>query len=232
MSLNRDLITDFQSHSSCCSGAGTAKEPAQPSMTVTAALGSPTDKLTSDNAVLLLIDHQIGPLWELEFSGVRQRAAELARVAREQGVPTIITAMDPEELGWVIPELTIVQPDAPVVVRSVVNAWDETTVRGAIEATGRSKLIIAGSATEVAVVLCALAAAEAGFDVYAPVDASGQPSHRALARLSRAGVTVTTTSLVVGELTPDAEATSALRWPDAPRAARGGRGLLVMRGGA
>jgi nicotinamidase-related amidase len=225
---------DFQSQFKCCSHVGVAKQRAQPSMTVTAALGNPIEKLTPDNAVLLLIDHQIGPLWELEFSGVRQRAAELARVARERGVPTIVTAMDPEEFGWIIPELTIVQPDAPVVVRSVVNAWDEPTVRGAIEATRRSKLIIAGSATEVGVVLCALSAAEAGYDVYAPVDASGQPSHRALARLSRAGVTVTTTSLVVGELTPDADDADdadALRWPDAPRSSRR-RGLLVMRGGA
>ena len=226
------LNTEFQSHINCCSQVGVAKQRAEPSMTVTAALGNPIDKLTPDNAVLLLIDHQIGPLWELEFSGVRQRVADLARVARERGVPTIITAMDPEELGWIIPELTIVQPDAPIVVRSAVNAWDEPTVRGTIEATRRPKLIIAGSATEVGVVLCALAAAEAGYDVYAPVDASGQPSHRALARLSRAGVTVTTTSLVVGELTPEADDSGALRWPDAPRASARGRGLLVMRGGA
>lgn len=228
MSLN----ADFQSHTSCCSHV-MAKQRAEPSMTVTAALGSQMEKLTADNAVLLLVDHQIGPLWELEFSGVRQRAAELARVARERGIPTIITAMDPEELGWIIPELTIVQPDAPVVVRSAVNAWDEPTIRGAIEATGRTKLVIAGSATEVGVVLCALAAADAGYDVYAPVDASGQPSHRALARLSGAGVTVTTTSLVLSELTPETDDSSPLRWPDAPRvAAARGRGLLVMRGGA
>src|SRR5262245_41543308 len=96
------------SHLNRCSHGEMAKQRAQPSMTVTAALGGQIEKLTPDNAVLLLIDHQIGPLWELEFSGVRQRAAELARVARERDMPTIITAMDPEELGWIIPELTIV----------------------------------------------------------------------------------------------------------------------------
>jgi len=93
----------------------------------------------------------------------------------------------------------------------------------------RTKLIIAGSATEVAVVLCALAAAGGGYDVYVPIDASGQPTHRALVRLSRASVVVTTTSLVASELMHDeADEVSAQRRRNA-LSARGGLTLLPSR---
>jgi len=85
----------------------------------------------------------------------------------------------------------------------MVNAWEEPRVRRAVDSTGRKKLIIAGSVVEVAVAMCALAASGAGYEVYTPIDASGQSSHPAVAGLSRAGVIVTTTSLVVNEILSD-----------------------------
>jgi nicotinamidase-related amidase len=161
------------------------------------------DALTRDNAVLLLIDHQVGPLWELEFTTTRRRVVDLATVARQLGVPTIVSTIAPDSWGPVIPELGAAIGGDRVIVRRMVNAWDEPRVRRAVELTGRTKLLIAGSVVDVAVVMCALGAAGAGYEVYAPIDASGQASHRALVRLARAGVIVTTTSLVNGELLSD-----------------------------
>jgi nicotinamidase-related amidase len=175
----------------------------QRAMTTTAALAASYDRLTRDNAVLLLIDHQVGPLWELEFTATRRRVVELATVARQLAVPTIVSAIAPDGWGPVIPELGPAIGGDRVIVRRRVNAWDEARVRRAVESTGRKKLVLAGSVVEVAVVMCALGAAGAGYEVYAPIDASGQSSHRALVRLARAGVIVTTTSLVNGELLSD-----------------------------
>ena len=172
-------------------------------MTTTAALGTSYDRLTRENAVLLLIDHQIGPLWELEFNASRRRVVELAGVASRLAMPTIVTAIAPENWGPIIPELRRVLRDSAVTVRRMVNAWDEPRVRHAVESTGRKKLVIAGSVVEVAVALCALSASAAGYEVYTPIDASGQSGHPAVTRLSRAGVIVTTTSLVVNELLSD-----------------------------
>jgi hypothetical protein len=173
------------------------------SMTTTAALDASYDRLTRDNAVLLLIDHQIGPLWELEFTASRRRVVELATVARRLDIPTVVSAIAPESWGPIIPELRAVLPNCSITVRRMVNAWLEPSVRGAVEATGRKKLVIAGSVVEVAVAMCALAASGAGYEVYTPIDASGQSSHPAVARMSRAGIIITTTSLVLDEILAD-----------------------------
>ena len=168
--------------------------------TVVALIDPSNDRLTTDNACLLLIDHQIGPLWELEFAETRRRVVELAAAARRFQLPTIISAIGVESLGPIIPELTAAFEEAPHLVRSVVNAWDDRRVRSAIEETGRKKLIVAGSAANVGVALCAKSAVDAGYDVYAPIDASGQFSHAASSWLSRAGVIVTTVSLLTREI--------------------------------
>jgi len=60
---------------------------------IVAAFGSSYERLTTDNACVLLIDHQIGPLWELEFAETRRRAVELAGGAKRLAVPTVITAI-------------------------------------------------------------------------------------------------------------------------------------------
>ena len=177
-----------------------ANQDAEATLTTTAALCPRYDRLTRANTVLLLIDHQIGPLWDLEFSASRRQVVGLARIARNLQLPTIVTTIAPETWGPLIPELAVVIPEEHVIVRHTANAWEDANVRAAIDGSRRKKLIIAGSVAEVGVAVCALAAVRAGYEVYAPIDASGQCSHPALVRLSRAGVIVTTTALVTGEL--------------------------------
>lgn len=174
--------------------------PADDEATVVVLIDSSHDCLRSDNACLLLIDHQIGPLWELEFAETRRRVVELASAARRLRVPTIITAIGIDRLGPVIPELTSAFEQAPHIARKIVNAWDDSRIRNAIEGTDRKKLIVAGSAANVGVALCAKSAIEAGFQVYVPLDASARFSHATSSWLSRAGAIVTTVSLIVNEM--------------------------------
>jgi nicotinamidase-related amidase len=168
--------------------------------TVVALIDRTHDCITSDNACVLLIDHQIGPLWELEFAESRRRVVQLAATARRLRLPTIITAIGIDTLGPVIPELTAAFDEAPHLARNRVNAWEDPRIREAIEQTGRKKLIVAGSAADVSVALCARSAIEAGFDVYVPMDASAHFSNATSSWLSRAGAIVTTVSLIVNEI--------------------------------
>ena len=164
------------------------------------AIDSPSDDITRSNGCVLLIDHQIGPLWELEFGETRRRAVELAAAARGLGMPTIITAIQVDRLGPVIPELTAAFEEAPHIARTIVNAWDDTRIRDAIEKIGRKKLVIAGSAADVGVALCAKSALAAGFDVYVALDACAHISHTTATRLCRAGAILTTVSLIMNEI--------------------------------
>lgn len=170
------------------------------SSALTTALDSSYERLTRDNAALLLIDPQVGPLWELELAPQRRRVTALARVAEQVGVPTIVTATAPEMWGPIIPELAAVCAEHSVIVRTAANAWDDPQVRCAVEATGRTMLIIAGSATDVGVAPCAVAAARDGYGVIALVDALGVASDGVLAELEFGGVRVTSVDWLVGEL--------------------------------
>lgn len=176
------------------------EEPYTDRSTIVAAVDATYERLTPRNAALLLIDYQIGPLWDIEFAETRRTVATLALAAQRLEIPTIVTAIAPQTWGGVIPELTEAVDDAPQIVRAEVNAWESADVREAIAGTARKKLIIAGGAATVAVSLCALSAANAGNDVYTPMDASAQFSHAAIKRLSRAGVILSTTALVIAEL--------------------------------
>ena len=164
------------------------------------AIDTTYERMTTQNTAVLLIDHQIGPLWELEFAPTRRAVVSLAALARELSLPTVITAIGVETWGAVIPELSDAFPEAPHIVRGAVNAWDDPTIQNAIRDTGRKKLLIAGGAAELGVAFCALSAARDGYQVYVAIEASAQLSHAAISRLARTGVIVTTTSLVAAEI--------------------------------
>ena len=133
------------------------------------------DRVTRDNSVLLFIDCQVGPLWELEFGSMRRRMADLAGAARRADVPMIATAIDLENRGPVIPELTEANPCATLVTRSVANAWNSEVVRAAVREHGRSTLIVVGAAAELGVALGAMDAAATGYGVYAILETPGTP---------------------------------------------------------
>jgi nicotinamidase-related amidase len=168
------------------------------------------DRLTPDNAALLLVDHQVGL-----FTGVRDipvaelthNVVGLAKAAKVLGVPTIVTATSPEMWGPTIPELTLALPEISIINRTTVNAFDEPRFTRAVEATGRKKLIIAGVSTEVCLALPAIHATGIGYDVYAVIDASGTFSETkritGLLRMVQAGVVVTDYSTVAVEMLKD-----------------------------
>jgi nicotinamidase-related amidase len=77
----------------------------------------------------------------------------------------------------------------------------------AIEATGRKTLLISGVATELAVQLPAISAADLGYKVFVVLDACGGMSERteqaALLRLSKAGASAVSVMTLAGEIAGD-----------------------------
>ena len=167
---------------------------------MTTALASSYDRLTRDNAVLLLIDPQVGPLWELDASELRRQITSLARTARQVGIPTIVTTIASNQLGPVIPELPGAARGRANIERKVGNAWADARVRHDVRATRRTRLIVAGSVTDAGVGPCAVAAAHDGYIVHAPIQATPS-SHHAVRRMLEAGVVVTSFGIVNLELT-------------------------------
>jgi len=168
-----------------------------------AALMDPSD------AVILLLDHQSGlfqTVKDIAVADLRRNVEMVARLATLLNIPVITTASEPTgSNGPLMPEIHQLAPHAVYVPRKgEVNAWDNDDFVAQVRATGRKTLIMAGVWTSVCVMFPALDARAAGYDVYAVVDASGDPSEMAsrtsLARFVQGGVKPTTANALLSEL--------------------------------
>lgn len=162
-----------------------------------------------DDSALLLLDHQSGlfqTVKDLTVAELRANVMALTRIATLLKLPIVTTASVPEgPNGPVMPEIAELAPQAKYVPRhGEVNAWDNDQFVKTVRETGKKTLIMAGVWTSVCVMFPALDAKAAGFNVYAVMDASGDPtemaSHTTLVRFAQAGVVPTTTNAVICEL--------------------------------
>jgi nicotinamidase-related amidase len=152
---------------------------------------------TAEDTAVAFIDFQPQMAFgvaNIDRTLMMRNVALFARVAKEFGVPTVLTGVDTETFsGYVLPELLDVFPGQPVVERTEINAWDNPEFRRAIEATGRKNIILAGLWTEICVAWPAIAMLGEGYHVYVLDDCCGGSSvaaHEAgLSRMVQAGAT-------------------------------------------
>ena len=162
-----------------------------------------------DDTALLLLDHQSGlfqTVKDITVAELRANVMALARIATLLKLPIITTASVPDgPNGPVMPEIAKLAPHAVYVPRhGEVNAWDNDLFVKTVRETGKKTLIMAGVWTSVCVMFPALDAKAAGFNVYAVIDASGDPSEMVsrttVARFAQSGVVPTTANAVICEL--------------------------------
>ena len=167
------------------------------------ALIDPSDSL------ILLLDHQSGlfqTVKDIAVADLRRNVEMIARLSTLLKIPVITSASEPAGTnGPLMPEIHAFAPHAVYVPRKgEVNAWDNGDFVAQVESTGRKTLVIAGVWTSVCVMFPALDAVAAGYDVYAVIDASGDPgemvSRVSLARFVQGGVKPTTTNALLSEL--------------------------------
>jgi len=163
---------------------------------------SPYHKLyTPEDSVIVFIDHQPQMLFgvaNIDRSGLINNVTLLARVAKEFGIPTVLTAVETQGFsGYLWPQLVNVFPGQPIIERTSMNAWDDAGFRKAIEATGRKNIILTGLWTEVCVAWPTLSMIAAGYTIYVVEDCCGATSHAAqdaaLSRMVQAGAIRLTT---------------------------------------
>ena len=151
--------------------------------------------LTSENAVLALIDYQ-----PEQYAGVASVAhgellvhvTMLGRVATMFKLPVVLSTVYVKHgMSGTNAELREALPGVSEIDRTTMNSWEDPEFRGAIERTGRKKLIIAGLWTEVCVAFPTLDALRANYEVYVVADAIGGVSRvaheSAMQRMIQAG---------------------------------------------
>jgi nicotinamidase-related amidase len=156
----------------------------------------PYEPLTSENAALILVDHQVGLMTgvrDYSTGELKHNVVALAKAAKALKLPIIVTTTARDSMwGPTFPELVEALPGVEIIDRSSVNAFDDERVARAIVGSGRKKLIFAGISLEVCAAVPAITAVGRGLDAYVPVDSSGTFSETkrqvGLLRMLQAGV--------------------------------------------
>ena len=169
------------------------------------------EPLTTDNAALILVDHQIGLMTgvrDYSTGELKHNVVALAKAAKALSLPIVVTTTARDSMwGPTFPELVDALPGIEIIDRSTVNAYDDARVAQAIEATGRSKLIFAGISLEVCAAFPAMTAVARGLDAYVAVDASGTFSETkrqaGLLRMLQAGVVLSDYATLMVEILKD-----------------------------
>jgi len=167
--------------------------------------------LTSDDHLLVLIDHQSQmafPVRSIDIALLRTNTGLVSKAAAGFAVPTLLTSVAMASFsGPLFPEISEVFPDAPVTDRTTMNAWEDANVIARVNQAGRQKLVIAGLWTSVCIVGPVLSALEQGFQVYVITDACGDVSdeahERAVQRMLQAGAQPLTSLQYMLELQRD-----------------------------
>ena len=171
----------------------------------------PYEPLTSQNAALILVDHQVGLMTgvrDYSTGELKHNVVALAKAAKALKLPIVVTTTARDSMwGPTFPELVEALPGIEIIDRSSVNAFDDARVSRAIEATGRKKLIFAGISLEVCAAFPAMTAVGKGLDAYVAVDASGTFSETkrqvGLLRMLQAGVIVSDYTTLMVEILKD-----------------------------
>jgi nicotinamidase-related amidase len=171
----------------------------------------PYEPLTSENAALVLVDHQVGLMTgvrDYSIAQLKHNVVGLAKAAKVLKLPIIVTTTARDSMwGPTIPELVEALPSVQIIDRSSVNAFDDARVAHAIETTGRKKLIFAGLSLEVCAAFPAITAVGKGLDAFVAVDACGtfnETKHQVgLLRMLQAGVILSDYATLMIEILKD-----------------------------
>ena len=168
--------------------------------------------LAPDNALLVLIDYQVGLLRIIRGApaqDVRDNVLGLAKTAKTLDVPVVLTTnLEGGANGRLLPKLRRIFAGRHVIGRpGVINAWHWPAFRRAVEQTGRRKIVMAGVTAGTGLQSAALEMVRDGYEVHAVIDASGAESISArdlmVTTLRDAGLRIHTWYSVAAELLGD-----------------------------
>jgi isochorismate hydrolase len=173
---------------------------------------STSSRIEASDCVILFADLQAG-IVELTRTApldrLKKSISGLARLAKVMEIPAVVSAIAGEDgsPAKIVPEIAEGLGELPTHHRTTCDSFLNEDIVKAIEATGRKTLLISGVATELAVQLPALTAADAGYRVFVVLDACGGMSERteqaALLRIGKAGGTTVSVMTLAGELAGD-----------------------------
>jgi nicotinamidase-related amidase len=170
--------------------------------------------LNAEDSALIMIDQQIISMRFIKTQSpdiAKYNSLALAKAAQVLGIPNVwSSSTEDANEDWWMPGLEEINPDAyarRIKRTGIINAWRDPRFVGAVEATGRRRLIMAGTTNDGCLLYAALSAKRAGYEVHAVLDAAGSAFEvsetAARLRMMQEGVVLTAVDTVIGELAED-----------------------------
>jgi len=164
--------------------------------------------LTDKNSVLVLVDYQ-SAMFKSVGSGdktiIKNAAVCAAKAAGILGIPVVLSAINPQNLGQFIPEITRLFPNQEAIARTIpsFDAFEDERTWNAFRKTGRKKLVVSGLWTSMCFAYTAIHALKEGYEVYGLMDAAGDSTLDAhkfgIKRMLQVGVIPITLESLVSE---------------------------------
>jgi nicotinamidase-related amidase len=175
-------------------------------------MDTPNSRIDAADVVILFADLQAGIVELTQTNPIgRLKSAvhALAQLAKLFEMPVVVSGIMGQDgsAAKIVPEIAEALGELPTHHRMMCDSLLDGEIAAAIRATGRKTLLISGVATELAVQLPALTAADLGYKVFAVLDACGGMSerteHAALLRMAKAGATTVSVMTLAGEIAGD-----------------------------
>jgi nicotinamidase-related amidase len=152
--------------------------------------------LTPQNCVVTMIDLQPQMLFgvsNFDRQSIINNNVALAKAARVFGLPVVLSSVETKGFsGNTWPQLLAALGNPTPIERTTMNAWDDKNFLGAVQKTGRKKLVLAGLWTEICIALPTVQAIHDGYEVFVVEDCCGDVSQlahdNAMRRVVQAGV--------------------------------------------
>jgi len=169
-------------------------------------------RIDPQDVVILFADLQAGIVELTQTNPLpRLKASVLAlgKLAKLFDMPVVVSGVQGQDgsPAQMLPEIGQALGDLPTHHRTTCDSFLNAEIVAAVETSGRKTLLISGVATELAVQLPALTAADLGYKVFVVLDACGGMSERteqaALLRIAHAGATAVSVMTLAGEIAGD-----------------------------
>ena len=167
-------------------------------------------KLTAENSLVILIDHQPGLLMNcrnMDPITIKNNVVAFAKALKVMNVPIILSKQTLGGFGPITKDLADALPEIEQIDRTVIDVWQLPQIRKMIEESGKTHIILGGITLEVCAMFPALSLRQEGYQVYTVMDVSGSQSYEvarwAETRLAQAGVIPVSYTAVLMEMMAD-----------------------------
>lgn len=160
--------------------------------------------MNKDNSLLLIIDVQERLVTAMESPReVINACTKLVLTAKRLNIPFLITEQYPKGLGQTIIDVRQAAENINFIEKLELSCAKNADVLSAIQNSGKKQIIIAGVETHICVLQTAIELKSLGYEVFVVSNASSSRDDMqhvfALQRMSRNGVDVVTSEMVIFE---------------------------------